>query len=510
MSENITPVDVVEPQKPLSLDQTITRLVHLIDDRPGSEGMPGTDPQEFLKRATVSAAEFQKNYAVEGNILTEEKKAQFNSWIEKDLGPQGEHHLEKLARTVIEFWGEVKREGLPGHDRRHLLEDLKAALQARVEVVQAGGKDPYGAVALIGSLMHDSGRLAEERVFGTQTGGEMGKAHAQMSFALTKDILDHFTDIPQDLRDHIAHSVLNHQTWPPTEDAKNAEPLKFQLIMDEPMPRAVMGADRLQLVGPEAILRMWGFDVGMADKPLDIATKINEKKKTALKIPDHTNTDLAHHIEFYMRNLLPVDVPGTPEKAREQARQRAKDFQAISATYLWLSSPDEIREQIFAPELTRAKGEQIDTAQLTKDKKTPLAPDVWEKVQKAGKVGEGLDPEILRKMQSKLSGRSLEQLNSLDETSLNIFLKILAKQLVTVPNASVTEREVDAINAKLTEVKGKEEKARLLIGLAYAITMREDLDRKHDHMMSAIMADKENYPEHSLERTFAQFASSQK
>jgi hypothetical protein len=430
--------------------------------------------------------------------MDEQKRATFNAWVTQDESENGPNHLGKVADAYASLWEAITWGGLPGHDKRHLQEDLKAGLQFRFDVMNNGGGDNYQKLSLLGSWMHDIGRLVEERINQTPTGGEKGTDHGMMSFVVAKDILDHFTDIPQELRDHISHSVLRHQTWP-NDEFKQKNPVGYSLIMDEPLPRSVMGSDRLQLAGPEGILRMWGFDLGQSKEKTHPTAAINPEKKKSLASPP-PNTDLSHHMEFYMRNLLPVDVPGSPDKANELVKARAQRHKAITGTYLWLSSTDEIRDQIFAPELGTS-GATLD--ELKSKKKAPLEPVVWNQIKSVAE--HGLDPVTEQKVRAKLGGRTVADLATLDDQSSKQLLFLLARDMLSAPNASVTKEEMDQVNAKLAEVPSGVARARLAEGLSYAVVMREVLDAEHEQMMSSILQDTKKFPPHSLEHKLAQF-----
>lgn len=506
MSEKVSTAPVPQPEAVMpppterfrpseTLPQSIDRIANLINGTDPKR--PDADPVAFLQEAKQRAETFSKYYEVPTHKMNDQKRAVFNKWVEQDEAEGGSNHLGKLTDAYAAMWGAIKKDGLPGHDKRHLQEDLKAGLQFRFDVVNSNGTDSYQKLGLIGSWVHDIGRLVEERVQGTPTGGEMGKAHGMMSFAIAKDILDHFTDIPQELRDQIAYSVLNHQTWPPTKEDKAAKPVKYSLIFDEPMPQSVMGSDRLQLVGPEGIMRMWGFDVGESKK-LNVTTTVNPERK--IKLDSGANTDLAHHMEFYMRNLLPVEVKESPQEANNKVNARADRYRAIVGTYLWLSSTDEIRDQIFAPELGTSG---VTAEELKTNKKTPLTPAIWNQIKTVAEGG--LDPQTEQRVRARLGGRSVVDLQTLDDESSKQLLFVLAREMISPPNASVTPEEISQINIKLTEVPQGLARARLAEGISYAIVMRETLDAEHEQMMTALLQDAKKFPPQSLERKLAQF-----
>lgn len=482
-------------------EATLTSLAAFIKERPHlAPGILDTTALEFGKQSADTAAAFKAEFEKKENILSPEERKRISDWVHQDESETGTHQLEQLAKACFRLWDSVghatgtsaeqRMAGLPGHDRRHLLQDLSAGLQFRNDVVTAGtgDKDEYQKIGLIGSLMHDVGRFAEERIYGTPTGGELGDKHAEMSFYITKQLIDAFPQLDGAVKNHILYSILGHQQWPKKDQEGT---VGYQMIMNEPLNRSVMGADRLQLVGPEGILRFIGFDMGETEKSLDFDTKVKPERKEMM-VPGKEETDLAEHVEFFMRNLLPVEVPGSPKAANDKVNDRSNLLRAISGTYLWLSSSDEIRKQIFAPELAREAGQTVDVDKLAANKKTILPKEIWEEIK--GQVASidfpGIQTGIKSEIDQLISTKSLED---------------IVMSLVTTENASTTQKGMAKIKEKIAKVTGPQAIDRLKVGLGYVLAMRDRYTRDSLRTISAMNTDLAHFPSHSLEKTFAGF-----
>lgn len=482
------------------LQGTLTNLTSFIVDRPNlSKEVIDPPAQEFAAKAAATAAEFKTGYEKETSILTLDTRKKLSDWIHQDESETGAHQLEQFGYAAIRFWSGLGRKagseqekrmaGHPAHDKRHLLEDLMAGLEFRADVVTDTGtnNDEYQKIGLIGSFMHDIGRLAEERVTKKQQGGESGDKHAEMSFYITKQLLDCFPKLNPVVRDHILYSILVHQQWPKKE-LENT--VGYKMTMNEPLNRSVMGSDRLQLVGPEGILRFIAFDIGEADKPLDFDSKVRPERKTQLD--NKAETDLVEHTEFYMRRLLPVEVPGSSPNANKKVNQRSNELRAISGAYLWLSSTDQIREQIFAPELARDRGEKVDEAKLAANMKPILPLEIWTiiKQQIALVEGTGTDTTVKEGIELEIADKSAAD---------------LALKLVSAENASLTIKGLGVIKNQIGKVTDPIAVDRLKRGLAYALAMRGQHDRELLKTITSIQNNPQLFPNHTLERTFAQF-----
>jgi len=490
------------------LNTTLDTLTNFITQPIGAR-KDNSDPVavEFVKKAALEAAEFKARYEVDANILTSELRKKLSGLVHQDESPTGPHQLAQVGQAVIRFWNGIefkekspesqKMAGLPGHDKRHLLEDLTAGLVFRSDVVTDIGasNDEYQKIGLIGSFTHDFGRMLEVRINGTQQGGELGDKHAELSFYTTKQILDCFPKLDPTIKDHILYSILVHQQWPKKELENTPG---YKMTMNEPINRSVMGSDRLQLVGPEAILRFIGFDIG--EGLLGFETAVNPQRKTQLD--NKAETSLAEHVEFYMRNLLPVEVPGSSAVANKKANQQALELKAISGAFIWLSSTDQIREQIFAPELARDPdfapklardpGQTVDEVKLAENKKRILAPDVWAEVKRQIELAEGGGSDKVVKAE-------------IDLVTTNKSSTDLATHLVSSENASVTAKGLVAIKDRIGKVTDPKAQERLAIGLGYAAVMRDRYDQARFKTLVGIQNNTQQFPANSLERTFASF-----
>jgi hypothetical protein len=96
----------------------------------------------------------------------------------------------------------------------------------------------FERIGILGALLHDHGRWAEERVFGEPG---MSVIHARLSFLLARELLAEF-DLPEGIRRQVLHAVLQHTTG---ADETDVMPTKL-----------TVSPDRDQLYGPEAVLRL--------------------------------------------------------------------------------------------------------------------------------------------------------------------------------------------------------------------------------------------------------------
>ena len=482
------------------LNSTITTLTEFIAAKPHLSPEGGdSQAQEFAAKAAAQAAEFKTGYEKETNILDADTRKKLSEWVHADESEAGAHQLKQVAQAMIRFWRGVGRKegteqekkmaGHPAHDKRHLLEDLMAGLVFRCDVVTDTGasNDEYQKLGLPGSFMHDIGRLAEVRVTKKQQGGESGDKHAEMSFYITKQLLDCFPTLDQRVRDHMLYSILMHQQWPKKE-LENT--VGYKMTMNEPLNRSVMGSDRLQLVGPESVLRFIAFDIGEADVPLSFDAKIKPERKAQLD--NKAETDLVEHIEFYLRNLLPVEVRVSSAAANQKVNKHAVELKAISGAFLILSTKDEIWQQIFAPELARDRGERVDEVKLAENKKRILTPDVWAEIKNQIVLaqGKGSDPSVKAQIDTILGSKPASD---------------LAVSLVSAENASLTAKGLSVIKNQVGKVTDPVAADRLKRGLAYALVMRDQHDREMLKTVASIQNNPQLFPNHTLERTFAQF-----
>jgi len=409
------------------VQKTLTAIQHFITSATPAEC------ESFLEQTRADAAFFQQTFETRTLILPSQEH-ELNHWF---FSPIGKETSIVLLEASLMLLAETAQCAAPGHDIRHFFKTFFSGLRFTIEdqIVD------YRQYFLIGALLHDIGRLIEEKILGKQIGGSAGVDHAKLSFSLAKKLLDHFPQIPQVLKEHLLYAILMHQQG-------TGKPF---------MAQTVARCDREQLVGPEAIQRMFAFDVGL--QGVHIQTTANEERRSTLPSPGTPeDTEVMHHIEFYMRNLYPAI--GTQAQANEDK------LKSISGIFLMLANTQSIRKQIFAPEFARDENKLMGEQSL--QSKKPLAEHVWHEIKK------GPDEAIRKRMQVYMQKP----------------LPRLLEMLVTLPYASVTQAELYTLHSKLLPLT-KEEKNRLQEGIAYAIVMREQLDAQEEKFLAT-------YPKKSL------------
>ncbi len=160
------------------------------------------------------------------------QQAELDAWYASSEGQ------ETLREVFFALWDQMNAfsaHAMPAHDARHAMYKVPATALEYIESEKLQG---WQRVGLLGALLHDHGRWAEERIFGHP--GE-SVLHARMSFVLGREVLERF-DMPSLARQHILLSALRHTSGAGPEDAM---PLKV-----------TVSADRDQLYGPEIVLRL--------------------------------------------------------------------------------------------------------------------------------------------------------------------------------------------------------------------------------------------------------------
>lgn len=143
-----------------------------------------------------------------------------------------------LTQFVASLWGQMyplSSHAMPAHDARHAMFKVPATA---LEYMAAEKVQGWERVGVLGALLHDHGRWAEERIF-----GEPGESlvHARLSFLLGQELLE-ACDMPATVKRHILLAALRH-----TSGAHPSDPMPLKLTVS---------ADRDQLYGPEIILRL--------------------------------------------------------------------------------------------------------------------------------------------------------------------------------------------------------------------------------------------------------------
>lgn len=168
---------------------------------------------------------------------------------------------ETLQGLLNDIWGHLEKVApyaMPAHDRRHAIHKvpLSAICYVAAEDIQG-----YQTLGILGALLHDYGRWAEERLYGAPGPGVI---HARFSYLLAREILEAH-DIPEYVRSNLLLAPLNHSSG-----AVPSDPL---------IQKVTVSADREQLYGPEIVLRLAHHGVGDS---WEMASFYGEKRGTAV------------------------------------------------------------------------------------------------------------------------------------------------------------------------------------------------------------------------------------
>lgn len=199
--------------------------------------------RQFLLQDAISPAlptvlpDFLKNTG-RAFIAQVPERLEFAQHQELDLWYWGDEGQETLAAITRLLWGDMEalsEHAMPAHDARHAMFKVPAAC---LEYVVSESVPGWERVGVLGGLLHDYGRWAEERVF-----GEPGESmiHARLSYLLGKELLERF-DMPTPMRQHILLAAIRH-----TSGATAVDPMPLKLTVS---------ADRDQLYGAELVLRL--------------------------------------------------------------------------------------------------------------------------------------------------------------------------------------------------------------------------------------------------------------
>lgn len=193
-------------------------------DKPLRQGLPGLAKQ--------LGHQFLQDHAHLQDPLSSAQRDELDRWY---ISAEGQQTLQKLTGALWAQMSEFSAYAMPAHDARHAMYKVPATA---LEYLHAEALQGWERVGLLGALLHDHGRWAEERIFGHP--GE-SVFHARLSFLLGQEVVDRF-EMPSLVKQHIVLSALRHTS--------GANP-------DDPMPlKLTVSADRDQLYGPEIILRL--------------------------------------------------------------------------------------------------------------------------------------------------------------------------------------------------------------------------------------------------------------
>lgn len=156
---------------------------------------------------------------------------------------EGQDVLAKFTAALWDQMASLSAHAMPAHDARHAMFKVPAAA---LEYIHAGDVQGWARLGLLGALLHDYGRWAEERIWGYP--GE-SLVHARLSFLLGRELLQQF-DMPEAAGEQILLCAIRHTTG---------------AVPDDPLPlKVTVTADRDQLYGPELVLRLFHHAVGPA------------------------------------------------------------------------------------------------------------------------------------------------------------------------------------------------------------------------------------------------------
>lgn len=189
--------------------------------------------------------------------------------------------LQNLYDTAINYLKDQLQKrtphGFPDHDRRHIL------FSVPVTALELSERQPqYQQIfGFYCCLLHDAGRIIENHFdFNDPTKKELSKIHPQISAAVCAQLLEPFSDLPSSVRNEILVAVAMHDSGQVT----NSELSIF-----------VQSVDRLQLIGPEFLIRSIGYLAACKNTPF--YTPINS-------IPKRDQTVLGT-LSYYLHNLYP-------------------------------------------------------------------------------------------------------------------------------------------------------------------------------------------------------------
>jgi hypothetical protein len=405
-----------------SVQETVTALQQFITS--------GTDEayKTFALDALQESTTFEPRFLSRSLLLPGEEQV-LNTWF---FSAEGKKDISQLMEASVRLINGVPIQ-TPGHDLRHFLKALYAGLR----FIQEDSITDFRQCFLLAAFLHDLGRLVESKMSVVFPGNPLQINHAQLSTALARQLFVPFNTIPQLLKEHILYALLNH-----TEGT--GKPFFAQ---------AVQRCDREQLVGPEGIERVIGCDGGVTGLQLNALS--DEKFRYSLPSPGSPeDKDVMHHIEFYMRNLYP--------NIGSKGEQNAEELKVVSGIFLSLAVTDEIRAQIFAPEIAREEGKMIDHG----ENKQILSQQTWELIRK------GLDEETKKELE-EYEGKSIEE---------------LLEFLLRLPYAAVTDSQFRTLRSRMIELSD-EEKKRFCKGLAYAIVMRKKTDEEEKRFLEGYPKD---------------------
>ncbi len=164
--------------------------------------------------------------------------AQLDRWY---VSSAGQEALVSFTHALWDQMSHFAARAMPGHDARHAMYKVPAA---SLEYMAAEQVEGWERIGILGALLHDHGRWAEERIFGWAGASVV---HARLSYLLGRELLETI-DMPVFVKQQILMAAIRH-----TSGATSIDPMPLKLTVS---------ADRDQLYGPEIIVRMSHHAVG--------------------------------------------------------------------------------------------------------------------------------------------------------------------------------------------------------------------------------------------------------
>ena len=279
--------------------------------------------------------------------LAADERDRLDRWYASADGQQ------TLAAITRRLWAQMSgyaADAMPAHDARHAMFKVPTASLEHMAAERVTG---FERVGVIGALLHDHGRWAEERIFG---GPGSSLLHARMSYLLGRELLADF-ELPPTLADQILLAALRH-----TSGAEPSDPMPLKLTV---------AADRDQLYGHEIALRLSHHAVNARGEYASFATMPDD---------DGRGLSVLDRLEFFLRNRLPgplhaldahVDamreslldfllIAETPDQARARfvdlanpAASATRRLAASKPLPAWLAGPDGFDARIARAEALR-------------------------------------------------------------------------------------------------------------------------------------------------------------
>jgi hypothetical protein len=322
--DTIQKIRGTDQERILAIESIKARAPELVKASPKSESLTpldlsGIDIQKLLKSS-------DSDYTHSASLLIAERVDSYcrhfiinhNEYLphllpqQQEMQEAAKYFLERPAklrklynsaiRALVEALELKSPQGFHDHDRRHLLFAVPATA-----LKLAHDQDNYTQIfGLFCCLLHDAGRIVEAGFkYDDPRRKDIVKIHPQVSAALAADILNSFPEIPTKVRNETLLAIALHDSGQITNSCLSV---------------FTQSADRLQLIGPEYLIRCLGYICALQDKPI---------YPCADQDPFSYGTHLLGCVSFYLHRLYPN------QHCIDQLESR---LAITSATFLMLAS----------------------------------------------------------------------------------------------------------------------------------------------------------------------------